>query len=556
MSIIGLSSPAHMNTEESVNHFTISGVTYFYDEHTTKVNGNGFDLYVRGNIVMEPHQHDHKSILDALKQASGTFCFILTMHEGSVFVGTDAMGFFPLFYTLPSRSKEKGVGFNFANFLPHLKHQVSGLTIDFDFWQMKLHHDDVIGERTPFKEVKRLRQGSVLCLDPTGNVSVEEFDFIEHKERVDIETYIRESNEHLTKSVKELTQNNRDNLVPITGGDDSRRIAVACNNEEIPFRSLTQTTIDRTGYNIDGEIGRRVARALGVEDHKVLPFPDRESYNRQMLAKDYWSGFETTTHDWSGNMTENLGDKALIFDGIVGDITINQHIYRKGFPNNCDLSLEAAYDYLLVKKPISIKKKYLSKNPFELFKSEAGRFIDSGNNTYNLFVTFNHTRRNITHWFTQALLIGHDVALPYAEKEFFEQQLTMQDEDRLKVFCQRECTIRVDKEAGEISSTRDNITKAQAKEMCSEETPSLEVAFLVDKMPINPRVWKYVERSTKEKVRHFICSRIRGQRHFDDRAWYYLPIMKFSAFLDWVETDESSLPILHRGKIPFIDDRS
>src|SRR5207248_11229310 len=67
----------------------------------------------------------------------------------------------------------------------------------------------------------------------------------------------------------------------------------------------------------------------------IEPMPDDTQFLADCMTRDTVSGFECTAHEWLLPLARRIAPESLIYDGIVGDVTVNGH-YFKEFPAAVD----------------------------------------------------------------------------------------------------------------------------------------------------------------------------------------------------------------------------
>lgn len=532
MSFLGLKEKAETLSED-VAEITIPAGHFYYDQSSTQITeGPNFTLFITGDIVTDDEHYN--DIESTLKRASGTFSYVLCYHDGRMVVGTDAMGFYPLYYHF---SEERG--FNFANTLPHLKHRLKGLTPNYDAWNELLNQFDVLGSKTTIKEISRLREGQ-RALFANGKFSIEDFEFYELPCFQGPDEFVAQNNSLLKTWVNKLGSRHDNIVIPLTGGEDSRRIAIAAKDANLEYSCITQSTRHKTGVDMDTFIAGKIAPLLNVSEHIKLPMPTAEKMQEHMALKDYWCGYESHQHEWAVNMVPTLSRPSLIFDGIGGDVVINQTFNRQ-FPNFKDG--DSFYEHLIKReRNFTLSKSVLNSSLNDEIKKELDRY-PVGYNQYTLYGMFNHTRRSISCWFNLFLLAGHKMALPYANVEMFMQSVSNAPETRLSKRFQRECLLRQNTEIGSYYSSRFEFTPQHWLELGAQPTRRF-YEFKKEQPPIRKDVLALLDGSFKTQVLNKIFYPLFPNKLVEQWDWYYRPLIRFSQFLDWLETDESHLPAL------------
>src|SRR5690606_29008766 len=89
----------------------------------------------------------------------------------------------------------------------------------------------------------------------------------------------------------------------------------------------TQEVFGNDNQDKDVLIAQEVARALGVR-HMRVGAPASNVVQADRRLKDFWCGYESDYHAWAVNFVRGLPQGSLVYDGIVGDVTVNGHFFR------------------------------------------------------------------------------------------------------------------------------------------------------------------------------------------------------------------------------------
>lgn len=539
MSFLGLNKVV-LPTPEGIHETSLHGIGFYYEKNTTVYKTPEYELYIIGHTDFTP---DNSNIEKLLELASGTFCYVLSLKDKLV-IGTDAMGFYPLFYSMDE-------GLSFANFIPHLKHRLVKPKINWDAWNELLNGGDIIGNKTTISGILRLREGEKICYR-AGQVSFEHFSIIQAMVFVDSNTYIEKNNQLLNDVMSRLTKNQHDIVIPLTGGHDSRRIAIIATGLAVDYTAVTQEVADISGYDVDTHIAKKVAKVLDIKKYTKIDAPEHHMVHFNRVYKDYWCGFESPQHEWAANITKELAPNSLIFDGIIGDITVNNHPF---FDPKLDIDIDYDVDYLakrLYKEPLfRIQSELLSESRFQSIKNEITRY-PSDCNQVALFKTFNHARRNTGHWFSLFLHDGHNMALPYGDLSFFNQSLSLEPKERSKALYQRECMLKQHKVVAELESTRDNLASDYGKKSGAKKATYVQQFYPQRMIKLDSSFFSLFEGDSKIKVLDALVYRWLSPKILKNRSWKYVPLQRLALFQQWLANDESELPLLFKGTAPFV----
>ena len=541
MSLIGLNYTTNKHCAPDVENRKLGAINLYSDKTSKHFENDNFDLTIVGNAFFKNSQLIH--IEKDLEEAEGTFSYCLWLKlENKIVVGTDKLGFYPLYYT---NTNDK---ICFANFLFHIKPFLHSPKPCWDAWDELLNERDVLGDKTTIDGVKRLRQGQKLTI--LKNVlSVIDFWKFKSPQQVGFDEYIDVNNTLMKESLGLLNSDNM--VIPSTGGHDSRRIIITANSLKQNFSTITQETEFKEELDVDSFIAKQVAEELNINNHKQLGMLEKGVFDRDVLYKDKWNGFESPNHGWAVNLLRHLPNKSNIFDGIVGDITINNHFitdfqrFNKS-RENIDFLIS---EHIAEHRFFQIKSSLLSESNECRIKSELQRF-DNDANRFNLFKVFNHTRRNIGHWFSPFLLHDHNVSLPYCYSPLFEQSFALKADERAYATAHFAAMCKINHNVGVMPSTRTHENMEFWRSKGVNKVQETKTPVSLELSPLPNHIFKYFEQSFKDVLFDNIAFKVTPQLMLSAKPWRYEPLQRLYQFLTWLETDHSSLPILHKEPLP------
>ena len=516
----------------------------YYDDETVVQSTEEYDLYIVGNICTSLNK---KQIEKSLENAEGTFAYVLFLKQKKeTVIGTDRMGFFPLYYT------DNVQNFIFGNFIPHIKHRLKKAEPNWEAWDELLNTGDILGKKSTIKGICRLKQGKKISF--TGNAySIKTFWRYEGIDFVDPEDYINLNNDLMSESMEVLSANNAKKILPLTGGHDSRRIAITANSLGIDVEAITQEAFNRDLLDEDTLDAYLVAQELKLKKHRKLLQTDKKTHHEDMIYKDYWSGYESAQHAWAVNISRNLKINTLIYDGGLGDLTINNHYFHeKPEYLECYNNLDRTTS-LIAPNQIkhSLRGQLTTSSLQDRIRNELEEFpLDC--NQLTLFKIFNHCRRNTSQWHVSFLIKGINFGLPFGYFPLFHQSLSLDKKYRIDKHYQFECMLRLNREAANIPSTREPHNGRFWLDLGAKKGEDIPNNYLNNIVP--DHVFSFIDRDLKSKFQDSILSKIAPNYFEAKRAWYYEPLQRLNLFLDWLETDESHLPVLYKGTPPFVED--
>lgn len=533
-------------SEKYTPEYCFGGTELFVSKNVKILKNDDVTVFVTGTIL-EPDDVVLENLAD-ISSIAGTYAYVkVNNNDNTLVVGTEKMGFFPVYY---SRSEDHilcGIS------LPHLKYRLKVATPNYEAWNELLNTGDILGSHTVIQEIQRLLPGEKIVISRTGETKLVRDQCFSTPLYADAHSYIKENNRLLNECISKIRIYSDSLLLPLTAGGDSRRLAAALYKNRFSPRTLTQAAASGEGVDIDTAVASDIAKRLGWE-HEGLPQPDACQLQLDFLEKDYWTGFESFSHYWAINMNRSLESSVTLIDGIVGDVTINNHYFKtypeliNGGGSYSEVAETLTRDDILFKFKPSVVNVALP----ESVEQELRKY-DFDANVLTKFKIFNHTRRNTGSWLYPFILSGHDIVLPYSYLPLFKQSLSLLPEEKKGFFYNQQNCLREEFfDIAELPSTRDDLPIEYWVEAYNPK-PVLEVPAYTEKIKIRQEVFDLFERDAKTLFLDKLCESlpIRGLRH--NRRWRRDQLKRLSFFLDWLETDESGLPPLFYGIPPIIE---
>jgi hypothetical protein len=519
----------------------LAGMRVFYDHNTTKVENENFLLFFVGDLRLPSIEKVNEIWLE---NAQGVFSYLLyNKSDKHIIVGTDKLGFHPFYYS----ETDKLV---FGNFLPHVKQRMQSPQVNWDAWDEILNGGDILGLKSTIVDVLRLKYGQKLQIRDAKIIKKIEFWQFRTPEYIKSAQFIKENNVELYKAMLERVPENKNLTIPLTGGDDSRRLAIIADQLDCNVNSLTQETSSKDLIDRDSPVAKVIAEKLGVS-HRVLSKPNNPQLQQDMIVKDYWCGFESHQHAWAVNIDREITGGQYIVDGICGDITVNNHYlwqwpeYANDYPSHV-VAEKIHQDGEL----FSVDNSFISNSHLERIFEELNLF-EPGANQLNLFKLFNHTRRNTAAWFYPFLVNANKMILPYASENFLHHSLSLTPTERLNHRFQRKCSAKLNPEVASLISTRDDFDFNYWRDVIGAKHVE-PMPYYSKHVKISSEAKNFVKSTFFDNLKDYIAFNSNNDKLYHKRVWRIEPMQRLSLFLDWLKTDDSDTPVLNSQVPMFI----
>jgi len=218
-------------------------------------------------------------------------------------MGADWAGVFPLYYT------RSGEGLLFASLLRPLARAVKGDRDPFGLLQY-LQRGHIYGNRTPFKDIYRLRPGEVVRFDPeTGTLTRHDRSELWVGEPVDEgEDIPRACLDHLERSLEASLNRVESAAVMLSGGWDSRTILAGI--DALSHRRPLQARI--RGFSHGDTESRELALASRLCNTVGVPYTARsigpETLQPEAIARDFRRTGVAVFPQWHGSARSLAAD--------------------------------------------------------------------------------------------------------------------------------------------------------------------------------------------------------------------------------------------------------
>ena len=494
------------------------------DRYFFAIDGQLFDVPV-------PHAIRDPGRLDT---AYGHFAYLrYDKISREITIGTDRFGFFPIYYAF------EGGCLIFGSSLGFVKSKLKQRTPNYEAWEELMLLGEVIGDKTTVKQIKRLSYGTRIDIK-NGRMAFSKFWSPEVPEPMGEDAYIRENNRLLGEALALTAANPKHKVVLLSGGEDSRRLAIGAVKQGLAVNFFTQESIYggkyKAGVDRDLKLASKVAALLG-RPHFSAPMPDNKQYLADCNARDLSLGFECIAHEWLLPLARRIEPGALIYDGIVGDITINGH-YFKEFPDAVDKFRDVdALTNMICGNRRSDWLDELRRNTETSLADRVRELVSSypeSPHRLTFYYLLNHTRRKISCVSQLFRQHGHSTCYPFLYYPLFLQSLRLDPRRMVTKFYQRECMAAQAPEVLSIPTTREDISNdwlipRGAKAQNQQDYLLQNSGISNDALDLFP----------KFRLRYYALHAMSNVSMVPLRkfGWFIPTIARFSSFLEWIDAE-------------------
>ncbi len=517
----------------------LSFIKLHISDAVTLIEDNRRKLIYEGIIFGATNQAllDDPRLLD---RAFGYYTYILFEKDsGTVYLGADRLGFGPVYYAW------QGNTFHFSSSLTLLKYALDIVTPNLDACDEIITVGDILGEKTIINEANRLRWGRKFRMSADRVDTVDTWD-PEIPAFVDRKRYIHANNELIVEAMEQTKSCKRPKFVLLSGGDDSRRLAAAACHVALPITCVTQEVVGKEASDKDVLLAEAVCRSLGVP-HIRVSRPSHRDLHNDTIVQNYWTAYESGQHGWILPLLRCIPRGAMIYDGIVADVTVNGHYFR-AYPELVTRfdDVDYAAQLLCGCKQSGIDPKQISAPLFERVRAELALYPDSPHRLTYYFL-LNHTRRCIgSSWFGLFYLFGHLPCPPYMYYPFLIQSLSLEPKHYLDAWMQNECLREMNPAAAAIPSTRNKVPAEYVIDRTSEAQSWAK--FEARQIQMRRDVTRYFP-GLKANQRMFEAMSLIGLGGYCNRwSWAPKTLAWFSEFLNWIEDRQApEFPVMREA---------
>jgi len=504
-----------------------------FSDNVTVIETESVKLIYEGTIFDRTSNELINSQI-ALDNAYGLYSYIkIEKKEQEIIIGTDKMGFSPVYYSLQDDS------LFFSTSLTLLKYKLKKVSPDYEAWDDILNFGDIIGEKTTIKEIKRLDPGTRIHIS-NGKISFKVFWNYEIPDQADEDDYIKNNNELLGEALELTRSTPNTKVILLSGGEDSRRIAVSAHAIGLPSTFATQESGLGAGKDTDTLIAEAVSNYLQSQLIRVK-HPTSEGILDDTSIRDYWLGYETFLHEWILPLLRKIPQNSLIYDGLAGDVTINAGIFRPfylpgllGLYKDKDID-KIAKTFCKMNNHFPFKKPKLESSSFDRIREQLHKYPESPHRV-NYFYLMNHSRRNIVLMDQLISLMGHKICCPFLYYPLFMQSLSLDPKTQLKVLYHRECMRALNPEVVDIPSTKGEVGIEYTIDRAKEA--NMRMLLFSKNIKLRQDV-KDIFPGLRSRIAAFKLASFFGISRITSRmTWRMRPLHRMSSFFDWLEDSE------------------
>ena len=216
--------------------------------------------------------------IKAINQFDGSFIIAVNERSDCAWCATDPCGSLPLYYRITSEEVTITISPKNFQFLSTDKLDLRGI-LSF------LNSGYPWGELTLLQEWKVLGPGRLIQIN--GDKQVVCKDYFVPETAYELSAFHSPDDilEELDRSLTSIATRYKNILVPLSGGVDSRLIAIRCHHLGIPFEAITFVANNPSGDDFD--IASQLARIMGIKHHRwewIIKDNCIENFQRLILA--------------------------------------------------------------------------------------------------------------------------------------------------------------------------------------------------------------------------------------------------------------------------------
>lgn len=464
----------------------------------------------------------------ATENAYGVYSYVrLDRRNDEIQIGADRLGIGALYYAM------EGERLLFSTSLPLLKGYLKHVSADIEAWEEIITLQYILGDKTPIKEIRRLRAGQKIVLK-NRRVSFETVWEPGAPSFVGESGFTQRNNALLEEAMSLTKDAPGEKIMLLSGGDDSRRLASAGLKAGLSLQFASQSLANRDGFDHDTKIAENLASHFGLPI-QVGAAAQPKDFFEDCLLRDVCLGFEAPLHEWIVPLLREQAKGALVYDGALGGVIVNGHAYR-AYP-----SYQDCYEDMDAVARLITPEKYAFEAPphlrdstlFERVRAEFERLPKSPA-SISYFYMLTRTRRSVTAWHQLLYMNGLWPCVPFLYGPLFDHSLSLSPQLHMDKHFQHECLKQLDPVVAELPSTRRQVPRELTNDLRKLERARQKVfgsSFYIrddvgDLFPhIKGRNWLY-KFATKRGMKRTL--------------WLGEPMFRLSLFMDWIEGNTES----------------
>ncbi len=461
---------------------------------------------------------------ESFHEATGIYAHILIDDDrDEVILGTDRFGVAPVYYF------ENDGGLHFSTSLTVLKNRMPDPKPDLDSWRLLHRLSDIPGNRTVLRDVYRLGYGERLRL--RGDSVLRETVWSPHELDLKFESgdgFLQRNNELLEDALGLLRTADRPLVVTLSGGDDSRRVALAASRAGLDFRCVSQEAPGGDWWDEDTAVARMISERLGAPFEKI-PCPDSERcVENDRFGRDLFD-WETFQHGWAIETFRGVSQPSIAIDGVGFDIAVNGHFYHRMPEYRTSWrDIDRVAEMILGDRPMVPLREDGRDMAFGTIRKELSRLPPTAH-ALSLYYLLNHARRATGAWHQAMRYFGHAPAAPFFHMPLFEQSLYSDPEEAGKEYLQTRAIRFLDPEIGAMPSTRGSVPREWKTDL--RQTVNETIRKKIRRTRIRPEVYDMYDANRARLAIDSVRSTILSVHN----SWRIMPMICFSEFLNWLE---------------------
>jgi asparagine synthetase B (glutamine-hydrolysing) len=224
--------------------------------------------------------------------------------------------------------------------------------------------------------------------------------------------------------------------LPLSSGDDSRRILAALLHRNVDFHAITVRILQKGFRDLDARYSGKLASRFKFR-HRIVSTPDLHQYYKNDHDVRLILGSETTEHAWLAPLVRSIGDhEAIVFDGLGGDVFGNTG-YEIADLHTCDDSSKLkSIGQITIPSAGSRVIEESQWAPLDQARAELIEFLSkqslpAGPNFSDVAFILSRVTRSTSLWTHQLLPVGCVPVFPYFDLDHVRVSLQYRPLDKL-----------------------------------------------------------------------------------------------------------------------------